>query len=521
MRTAPWSKMLIASLAIAVAGLAGCESQQKQHEAEAKIGKTPVPMHRTTEQPYDLGPLPDGYTRAATAFPTGVIDGSGMLIVKTAPRSVQVNQPFTYHIRAINLTDQTLHQVRVQDRMPDTFSLRSTEPDGDVQQGMFTWDLGTLGPREEITIDVTGAVKEPGEIQYCAMGSYALLACVTTMVNQPALELVKTGPSEVLLCQPITYDLQVTNTGTGAATNVVVTDSLPAGLESNGQREVTFNVGRLDAGQSKNLKVDVRANRTGEFTNTATATADGGLKSTASAKTTVKQPVLALTKSGPERSFLGKHISYDLTITNNGDGVAANTVVTDRVPAGTSFVAASEGATQSGGTVTWNVGTLEPGQSRKLSMVVRGDAKTQVTNTATATAKCADDVTATAVTRVEGIPAILLEVIDVNDPVAVGDVETYVITVTNQGSQTDRNIRIVADLEDEMQFVQADGPTRVTADGKTVTFAPLDDLGPKEKATWRVQVKAASAGDVRFGLKMQSDMIKRPVVETEATNFYE
>ena len=124
-------------------------------------------------------------------------------------------------------------------------------------------------------------------------------------------------------------------------------------------------------------------------------------------------------------------------------------------------------------------------------------------------------------TEIEGIPAILLEVIDVTDPVEVGQNTTYVITVTNQGSAPDRNVRVVATLPDQQSFVSATGATNVAANGKTITFAPVENLGVGQQAAWRIVVKADAAGDVRFRIEMTSDNLTSPVIETEATNLYE
>jgi len=115
------------------------------------------------------------------------------------------------------------------------------------------------------------------------------------------------------------------------------------------------------------------------------------------------------------------------------------------------------------------------------------------------------------------IAAILLEVIDLADPIEVGSNETYEITVTNQGSDYSTNIRIACTLEDTMQYISSDGPTKGTCVGKTVTFDSLI----KAATTWKVVVKALRPGDVRFKVEMIEDCLRRPVEETEATNFYE
>ena len=120
----------------------------------------------------------------------------------------------------------------------------------------------------------------------------------------------------------------------------------------------------------------------------------------------------------------------------------------------------------------------------------------------------------------KGVPAILLEVIDISDPIEVGADETYVITVTNQGTADDNNIRIECTLPAEEDFVSAEGPTKFNAEGKSVVFEPLSSLAPKAKVTYRVVVKGTSAKDVRFKTSLTSDMLTSPVEETESTHVY-
>jgi len=51
-------------------------------------------------------------------------------------------------------------------------------------------------------------------------------------------------------------------------------------------------------------------------------------------------------------------------------------------------------------------------------------------------------------------------------------------------------------------------------------MAPLASLPAKEKAVWRVVVKALKPANIRFKVTMLSDQLTRPVEETESTNQY-
>ena len=141
-------------------------------------------------------------------------------------------------------------------------------------------------------------------------------------------------------------------------------------------------------------------------------------------------------------------------------------------------------------------------------------------NTASAKAYCAETVTAAADTVIRGIPAILLEMVDDPDPIELGKTTTYTITVTNQGTAIDSNIKVVCTMEDTMGYESNSGATKGSVDGMTVTFEPLVSLAPKEKAQWKVVVKALKEGDVRFKVAINSDATTRPVEKSESTHFY-
>lgn len=460
---------------------------------------------------------------SAMAYPTGEAATSVVGVEKGMPREVRLNQAFDYKIVVTNLTKNTLESVTLTEDLGPNLKYNSSNPSGNFTNGDILWALGTFKPQESKTITVNVTPTAEGSVGSCASVTYASMLCTNVPVVSPKLKVTKTGPAEVLKCDEIVYNIEVSNTGTGSLTGVKVMDTLPAGLKTvDGKTAVEFAVGTLAAGQTKQYSIRAKADAKGKYDNKASASADGDMKSeTAVVSTMVREPALKITKTGPKESFTTVPFTYEITVTNSGDAAAANTTLEDPVPAGAVFVSATDGGTMTAGKVSWNLGTLAPGASKKVSMTVRGDAPATIRNMATAKATCAEAVSATAETIVKGIPAILLEVVDLTDPNKVGDNVTYRITVTNQGSAVDTNIRIICTLEENQQFVSAGGATTGSGAGSTVTFAPLTSLAPKAVAEWTVTVKNVKAGDVRFKVSMKSDNITRNVEETEATNVYQ
>ena len=441
---------------------------------------------------------------------------------KAMPGETQLNAPFDYTIKVTNMTDMDVANVVVTENISGNLSVKNTDPSATKDGSKLVWNLGSFAPKQSKRITVSGMATTTDCVKTCAAATYVIPACANVKVVQPKLQLRKTAPAEVLICDPIPVKLVVTNSGSGAAKNVKIEDNLPAGLKTaDGQSKLVFDAGTLATGQSKTFSATLKASKTGKYVNTAMASSAGGLKSEASTTTVVRQPILAISKSGPEKRYLGRSVTYDITVTNKGDAPASSLVVEDQIPSGTKFVSATDGGTITAGKVVWNMGALRPGDSRKISVTVMPNSAGTITNTVMAKATCAEGVRASAKTSISGIPAVLLEVIDIDDPIEIGGQTTYVIIATNQGSSPGTNIRIVCALEDNEQYVSSSGATKGTSEGNTITFAPLRSLAPKTKATWRVVVKAVKAGDVRFTVVMNTDQLTRPVQETEATHLYE
>jgi len=233
---------------------------------------------------------------------------------------------------------------------------------------------------------------------------------------------------------------------------------------------------------------------------------------------TAKQPIVELSKSCPDLRYVGRNATFEITVANRGDAAATNVVVTDGIPGGLDFLEVDNNGIREGSNLVWRLGTLEAGQSRVLKATFRCNTIGRFKNAATVSycAEASDECEL----EVKGIPAILLECVDDPDPIELNGTLTYTVTVTNQGSAMDTNISVVCTLPPEEEYASSVGPTTGTAEGKTVTFAPLASLAPKANAVYRVTVRGVAEGDVRFRVDMKSDQISTPVMETESTRIY-
>lgn len=442
---------------------------------------------------------------------------------KTMPQEVRLDKPFAYIIKVANLTDMMLSDVVITETLSKEFEFKGSEPTAQSEDNKLVWEIDSLGPKANKSIRITGMATGSSPLEHCTAITHTIRDCAMVKVVEPTLELGRVAPSEAVLCEPIPVDYVVTNTGTGATQNVQIVDTLPVGLQTtDGKGKVVLEAGTLIAGESRRFSIKLRATKTGAYVSKAVATSGSGLRAESeSTLTNVRQPILSITKSGPQRQYLGRSVTYEITVLNKGDGPARDTIVEDLIPPGVTSIEATAGAQSAGSKLVWELGTLEPNASKTVRVSYTPTREGDVMATATATGYCAETVTDSAKTSVTGIAASRLQVIDLEDPVEVGGTTTYLITVTNEGSAADTNVRIVCSLDDKVQYVSSAGATAGSIMGKTVSFAPLRSLEPKAKATWRVVVRGARAGDVRFKVSMHTDQLAMPIEHTEATHIYQ
>jgi uncharacterized repeat protein (TIGR01451 family) len=453
------------------------------------------------------------------AFPTGLRESSGLLVQKTVPAEVLVGERFEYIYEVSNLTDFPLQDVTLTDHVTPNFQAADANPKPtENRDGMAIWKIGNLGPKETKTIRLQGSSAEEGSINTCGWATYSPILCEDIRVVKAALELVKTAPAQVVICDPIPMTLTVRNSGSSALTGVKVVDTLPAGLTVDGQTSRTFDAGDLAPGASKEFKFNATAARTGEFVNNAQASSTQGVKADASAKTTVVEPVLEIACVAPEERYMGREFDICFTVANKGNAPSVGTIVEVPVPAGLTFKSATAAGRVTDGKMVWDLGTLPPNAPKEVCATVVSEDAGTYRFTSTAKGACAKPVSTACQTVVVGISALLLEKADDPDPIEVNATTTYTVKVTNQGTADDTNVRMVVEFPEEITPVKASNNGQI--EGKRVTFPPFPRLQAKQAFTYTIQAKGEKAGDARVRFIRTSDGIPAPTTAEESTRVY-
>lgn len=232
-------------------------------------------------------------------------------------------------------------------------------------------------------------------------------------------------------------------------------------------------------------------------------------------------PALALECKAPPEVPAGRPAEVCLTLRNQGDAAEPRTVIAMPIPQGAVLLRTTAGGTASGSNVVWEAPNLATNASKEFCAAFTRPQPGAMPFLATAAGSLAQPARTTCETRVIGIPAILIDAVDLEDPVETGHEVTYDIKITNQGSAACTNLRLVCTLPEQEQFVSGSGPTPVQAEGNTVNTEPLPSFAPKGVVTWRVVVKALKPGDIRFKVNVYAEEFAQPIYEEESTLLYQ
>ncbi|HEV7299754.1 MAG TPA: CARDB domain-containing protein [Tepidisphaeraceae bacterium] len=460
------------------------------------------------------------------AYPTGNRETSAVLLEKMGSKQIRMGQPYEYQLKVTNLTDAPLAGVEISEQLGENFKVTTAQPEAQQRNGQNVYSLGELKPGESRTINVTGTANGPGEVTSCTTIAYNPTLCTVATVIAPKINIAKSGPQQADICEEIVYKYSISNTGTGTETNVRVVDTLPDGLVSaDGKKTIDFTVDAIPEGKTREFEARVRPDRVGEYSSQAKASSASGEVQSEQITTRVIAPELKVAVNGPEREYVGKAVTYEVTVENSGQAAARNAQLSfDGAGEATIAAIGGEGEAQTAsGSVGGDggqIGNIEPGQTRRYRVTVPAERAGTINVNAVAKAECAKDASAMASTTIETLPALLLEVVDRDDLVRIGESAYYTIKVTNQGTGPDTNIGITATLPPELQFVSGSGASQAQNQGQEVRFAPVPSLAAGKSIEWNVEAKATKAGDVRFRLDMNSDSLGKNVTETEATRLY-
>ena len=299
----------------------------------------------------------------------------------------------------------------------------------------------------------------------------------TTLNRNADVAIAKSvSPGSVLVGQPTTFTVVVTNQGPARVTGLVVQDLLPAGLSfvsfsasqgSYADATGAWTIGTLLNAQSATLTLEATVTVAGAITNRALVVAQDQpdpvasnnsaaaiVNGAANADVGVHQ---AVDKPAP---LVGEDVTFTVTVLNAGPSPATGVVVTDALPAGLTLVS----ATPSQGSYAapdWTVGTLsETGLPATLTIVATVTAPGALVHTATITQQtevdpnAANNSASVTLNAAESANLKVIKALTRSSPY-VGELLTFHVIVANQGPSPATGIGVTEVLSAGLAFESA------------------------------------------------------------------
>jgi uncharacterized repeat protein (TIGR01451 family) len=401
------------------------------------------------------------------------------LTVSGAPNPVNSGATLTYTIVVTNNGPDPTANVVVTDVLPAGVTFSSASASCTNSSGTVTCNLGTMSPGATVTItiavtatgagqvdnspSVTGTSADPNNTNNSATSS------VTIAAQDADLNISKSdSPDPVNVNANLTYTITVNNTGPANATNVSMTDALPAGVTfqsltspagwtcttpavgASGTVTCT-NPSLAASGQAVfTLVVVPGVGAAGNISNTATVTATENDPVTADNSATASTQVnpvadLAVTKTdSPDPVNANSNLTYTISVTNNGPSAASTVALNDPLPAGVTFQSmtppagwtCTNPAVGSAGVVNCTIASLAVGGPFAFTLVVRPTAAGNIRNTATISTSTTDPTagnnsdTATTVVNLPQATDFQLAISPSSLSVPRGQIGTFTLTVT-------------------------------------------------------------------------------------------
>jgi len=419
---------------------------------------------------------PDTSNNTASASTTPFVSADLSVTKMVNNPNAAIGNTVVFTITAANAGPNGATNAMVSDLLPSGYTFVSAVPSvGTYNSSTGIWNIGTFNNGATAILQVTATVNATGNYNNTAnvsatendpnLGNNTASAAISppTQADINVIKAVNTATPNV--GTTVVFTISVNNAGPNAATNTSVADLLPSGyafvnatplVGSYNSVSGIWTVGTLNVGSTATLQVTATVNATGNYINTAVATAsefDPNLtNNTASAATTpIPQANLSVTKTVNNATpNVGSAVVFTIDVTNLGPQNATNAVVADLLPSGYTLVSVlpSVGAYDAI-TGVWTIGALSNGNNATLQVTAFVNATGDYLNTASVTASEIDPVTSNNTASATTVPVLefdlnVTKVVNNITP-TVGSTITFTITASNLGFGTATGV-VVSDV---------------------------------------------------------------------------
>ena len=443
------------------------------------------------------------------------------------PAHVAVGKPVPYKLTVMNNSGATAYRVQVRVPMPDGAKLVKCEPAADtpaagvpIPAPQLMWSIKSLPKGESKTFDLEfQPAAGANEIRLRGHVSFEHGAEVVTAIAKPKLTVKKSATPTVAQGELVTVRVEVLNAGAVPIPQARLVETVPPGVDFKNDKDSEkgeqahqriWQLGTLEPGQAKIVTYQLLGKKGGDLLTTSMAASDDKFASVqsehAESKTKVLVPALKLDLTGPATVAAKESALYTARVQNTGTQPLDNVRVTVALPDDCEVTKVTTGARRTKDQVAWTLPKLPAGEAHDFRVTLESptSGKKQVKAAAKETRTAVEDakeVTSTFQGRADLTWKPEFEDASVN----VGKQGLITVKVKNQGTETDKGLRLRVELPPNAKFVEG-SPKQYKEAGAEVIFEPRP-IAPNGTETFTVTYEAKQAGPAYFRLRLEAESL--------------
>lgn len=414
---------------------------------------------------------PSNNSSSTTPVPNPISDLAIVKTVNNATPLVGSNVIFTLVVTNNGPSFGT--GVSVADLLPSGYGyVTYSATQGTYNNVTGIWTIGNLNNSQSQTLTITAKVLNSGNYVNTALVSGTNTDNITTNNTSSALTTPILSSDIAIIKQVdittpdvngnVIFSIVVTNNGPSNASGVTATDLLPTGytyvsnVVSAGSYNSTngvWNIGAMLNQTTVTMEITATVNPSGNFTNTATVTAnqnDPILTNNSSSATTTPWPLsdVGVTKTVNNTTpNVGTDVTFTIIATNYGPSNATGTNVADLLPSGYTYVSHTVTAgNYNNVNGSWTIGNLNNGVSQTLTIIATVNTIGNYTNTAIIDANENDTNTSNTQASASTTPVKLSDLSvtkTVDNPIPnIGTNVVFTIVASNNGISNATGVRV-------------------------------------------------------------------------------
>lgn len=356
----------------------------------------------------------NSFPQITASVQTPVSQAPVLVVNKTASSNpVSMGSTITYTLTVTNTGNISSGDVVLTDYLSKHIEFQSASSGGiytpgPPEGGSVVWNIGPLLSGQTKTYTVTARVKtpsdySPGDPDTIANGTLITNTAVAVSPetsNSTTIQTVVGESPNICISQTVsttisapggilTYTIKYGNSGNTTAHGVFIRNEIPAGtsivedsITGSGilsNNAITWFIGELQPGETGSVSFSVRVSTLAKkgdiITNSPVINSiEQSSKICSSVYTIISdgEASIEITKVGtPSKVFRNDEITYTITVKNNGSQKLTGVFITDPIPSNTVFISADNSGIFTGTQVIWNIGTLEPADSKTFTLVVK------------------------------------------------------------------------------------------------------------------------------------------------------